>query len=194
MAIGTVCTWIGVGVAYFSSAIARAIASLRPKSSKEVNEELSVCAWADRCAMRCGRRLRVERDTPRDLRCRENQRASQKPFDGYPYTRLARAQRASKCYMGDTCVRFKAWQPFDRPCGPRNDGSNLVIARSKATHQSKSFRITRCDSNLENGGVGRRSGIGVEREQFLRMRYAAQRVSSDRNEAAFHVVDLGKCR
>jgi len=39
-------------VAYFSSAIARAIASLRPKPSKDFNEELSVCASTTvaRCA------------------------------------------------------------------------------------------------------------------------------------------------
>jgi hypothetical protein len=43
-AIGTVGAWIRAGVACFSSAIARVIASLRRKPSKEVNEELSVCA------------------------------------------------------------------------------------------------------------------------------------------------------
>jgi hypothetical protein len=34
-------------------------------------------------------------------------RASQKPFDGDPYTRLATAESAS-LYMGQGCVRFKA--------------------------------------------------------------------------------------
>jgi hypothetical protein len=75
MTIGIVCTWIGVGVAYFSSAIARASASLRPKPSKDFNEELSVGALADRCATRCGRRLRVDRDTPRDLGVVKNEKS-----------------------------------------------------------------------------------------------------------------------
>jgi hypothetical protein len=34
-------------------------------------------------------------------------RASQKPFDGDPYTRLAIAESAD-LYMGQACVRFKA--------------------------------------------------------------------------------------
>jgi len=34
-------------------------------------------------------------------------RASQKPFDGDPYTRLATAESAG-LYMGQGCVRFKA--------------------------------------------------------------------------------------
>jgi hypothetical protein len=34
-------------------------------------------------------------------------RASQKPFDGDPYTRLAIAESAD-VYMGQACVRFKA--------------------------------------------------------------------------------------
>jgi hypothetical protein len=38
LAIGIVCPRIGAGTARFSSAVARAIASLQPKPSKEVNE------------------------------------------------------------------------------------------------------------------------------------------------------------
>jgi hypothetical protein len=44
MTTGTVGAWIGVDVACSSSAIVRVIVSLRPKPSKEVKEELSVCA------------------------------------------------------------------------------------------------------------------------------------------------------
>ena len=53
--------------------------------------ELSVCAnaTAARCtAVRCG-----YQDTPRDLGVSSIKWASPKPFDGYPYTRLARAVR-----------------------------------------------------------------------------------------------------
>jgi hypothetical protein len=61
--IGMVCTWIGGGAEHCSSAIARAVASSRPKPSKDCNEALSVGASAGRCAIRRGRRLRLERDT-----------------------------------------------------------------------------------------------------------------------------------
>jgi hypothetical protein len=44
MTTGTVGAWIGVDVACSSSAIVRVIASSRPKPSKEVKAELSVCA------------------------------------------------------------------------------------------------------------------------------------------------------
>jgi hypothetical protein len=44
MTTGTVGAWFGVDVACSSSAIVRVIVSLRPKPSKEVKEELSVCA------------------------------------------------------------------------------------------------------------------------------------------------------
>jgi len=39
--------------------------------------------------------LRVKQDTPRDLGVDGNERASQKPFDGNPYTRLAGADQAA---------------------------------------------------------------------------------------------------
>ena len=55
-------------------------------------------------ATRCGRLFK----TPARSRCRlKGKRASQKPFDGDPYTRLATAESASP-YMGHACVRFKA--------------------------------------------------------------------------------------
>ena len=58
----------------------------------------------DRCAIRCGRLFK----TPARSRCRlKGKRASQKPFDGDPYTRLATAESAD-LYMEQGCVRFKA--------------------------------------------------------------------------------------
>jgi hypothetical protein len=41
--------------------------------------------------------VRVKEDTPRDLGADENRKkASQKPFDGDPFTRLAEAEQASQ--------------------------------------------------------------------------------------------------
>jgi hypothetical protein len=54
--------------------------------------------------MRCGRLSRHLRDLGAGSR---EKGASQKPFDGDPYTRLATAELA-KSYMGQGCVRFKA--------------------------------------------------------------------------------------
>src|SRR5207342_819228 len=48
---------------------------------------------------------------------------------------------------------------------------------------------------LPDRGSGRGSrGIRIERKQFLGVRYAAQSVSSHRNEPTFNVADIGKRR
>jgi hypothetical protein len=49
---------------------------------------LEVCADTAAARVRAATK-RVKEDTPRDLGCQWNERASQKPFDGVPYTRLA---------------------------------------------------------------------------------------------------------
>jgi hypothetical protein len=65
-AIGIVLSWIGLGVAHFSSAIAREIASLRPKPSKKVNE-LAFCVRANAAAARNAQRLVAGTTTPRAI-------------------------------------------------------------------------------------------------------------------------------
>ncbi len=112
MATGTVGAWIGVGVAC-SSTIASVTASSRPKPSKEVNEELSACALM-RPSLDAPRPACSQRHLAR-LGANGNERASQRPFDGNPHTRLPGAERAVKFYMGRRCVRFKAHSHFP-PC------------------------------------------------------------------------------
>jgi hypothetical protein len=72
MRIGILCAPIGVGMAYFSSATARVIASLRPKPGKEVAETVNERAfcfarWRGRCTMGHGSRCGVNEDTPRAI-------------------------------------------------------------------------------------------------------------------------------
>jgi hypothetical protein len=48
-----VCTWIGVGVTYFSSASARVMGSAKPKSQKLVNEDASIGRAQAAMRLRC---------------------------------------------------------------------------------------------------------------------------------------------
>lgn len=72
-----------------------------------------------RCRGRCictGPSLRATMDIPRGLGCRGlMKKVSQRPFDEYPYTRLAVPFQAIFQNMGRTCVRFKA-RPFKAIC------------------------------------------------------------------------------
>jgi len=68
---------------------------------------------------------------------------------------------------------------------PLNEGKiNCELRRAEEKRDS-------FDTGRSNSGCGLR--IRIEREQFLRVGYAAQSVSSHRNEPVFNVSDIGKC-
>lgn len=80
-------------------------------------------------------------DIPRGLGCRGlMKRASQRPFDGNPYTRLAVPFQAIIQNMGRTCVRFKA-RPFKAICPSKTRRCESAATTHLQSRQTFFYRI-----------------------------------------------------
>jgi hypothetical protein len=76
----------------------------------------------------------------------------------------------------------------------RQTGFRWPKPRHKYATKQNCFPYAAQGQSAQRTLAKRHLTVGVERKQLLRMRYAAQGVASDRNQAAFDVANAGECR